>query len=381
MRAYLVTAPHRCSLAELATPEPGPGEVLVAPAAVGICGSDIELRDGRRPAGYVRYPVVPGHEWAGHVVSVGAGVTGLDPGAPVVAEGVRACGTCARCAEGRNNLCSGPYAETGFTHPGALAERLVVPAALLHRLPPGRPIAAAALIEPAACVATGLLEVGYPAPDSRIAVVGDGPLGLLAVALLRLGAPRELVMFGSRPDRTGYARRLGATDVVLRADPHPAELAARPAGLGGLTPDDPRVGSGWAGGPALGGLAAGGLAAGGLAGSGFDLVVEATNSGTGAATALSLARRAGTVILLGISGLAGPTLHPDVISLNHLRVQGVFAASRTAWRWLVSLYTDGLFDPADLITHRFGLDEVDEAFAVLADRDAGALKVVVEPAA
>lgn len=343
MRAYLVTAPHAGSLADLATPEPGPGEVLVAPAAVGICGSDIELRDGRRPAGYVRYPVVPGHEWAGHVVAVGPGVTGFEPGLPVVAEGVRACGSCARCAEGRNNLCSGPYAETGFTHPGALAERLVVPAGLLHPLPADRPIAAAALIEPAACVATGLLEVGHPAPGSRVAVVGDGPLGLLAVALLRLSAARELVLFGSRADRSAYAGRLGATDTVLRTDLGPAEMA----GLHGR----------------------------------FDLVVEASNSTAGAVSAVNLARRAGTVILLGISGSAGPALHPDAISLNHLRVQGVFAASRAAWLWLVSLYGAGLFDPAELITHRFNLDRVDDAFAVLADRTAGALKVVVEPAA
>jgi threonine dehydrogenase-like Zn-dependent dehydrogenase len=351
MRAYLVTAPNRSYLADLDTPVPGPGEVLVAPAAVGICGSDIELRDGRRPPGYVRYPVVPGHEWAGHVVSTGSGVTGLEPGVPVVAEGIRACGRCDRCAEGRNNLCTGPYAETGFTHPGALAERIVVPAGLLHPLPAGRPIAAAALIEPAACVATGLFEVGYPAPGGRVAVVGDGPVGLLAVALLRLGSPRELVMFGTRPERAGYAHKLGATDVVLRSDP---ELAA----LGRAGPPLPRDPHG-----------------------GFDLVLEATNSATGAASAIGLARRAGTVVLLGISGIPGPTLHPDAISLNHLRVQGVFAASRTAWRWLVSLYAAGLFDPVDLISHRFGLERVDEAFAVLADRDAGALKVVVEPAA
>jgi threonine dehydrogenase-like Zn-dependent dehydrogenase len=341
MRAYLVTAPQAYGVVDIGTPEPGPGEVLVAPASVGICGSDIELREGRRPAGYVRYPVVPGHEWAGHVVATGPGVTGLAPGTPVVAEGVRACGTCPRCAEGRNNLCTGPYAETGFTHPGALAERLVVPAGLVHPLPADRPIAAAALIEPAACVATGLLEVGHPAAGSAVAVVGDGPLGLLAVALLRLTAPAKLVLLGSRPGRVGYAGRLGATGTVLRAD------ADRAAGLRGR----------------------------------FDLVVEATNSAAGAATALGLARRAGTVVLLGISGSGTPAVDPDVITLGHLRVQGVFAASRAAWRWLVSLYGAGLFDPAPLITHRFGLDEVDEAFAVLADRGAGALKVVIEPAA
>src|SRR3954451_22032751 len=166
MRAFRVDRPLRYGLSEVATPAAGRGDVLVAPAAVGICGSDLELLDGRRPAGYTRYPVIPGHEWAGHVV---ADAPGLPAGTPVVAEGIRACGTCARCAEARTNLCTGPYAETGFTHPGALAERLVVPAHLVHPLPPDRAIATAALIEPAACVATGLLEVGLPPAGSRLA--------------------------------------------------------------------------------------------------------------------------------------------------------------------------------------------------------------------
>jgi L-iditol 2-dehydrogenase len=334
MRAYLVRRPGEHGLSDVDEPVPGPGEVLVAPAAVGICGSDLELLDGRRPARYVRYPVVPGHEWSGHVVAAGPGVPDLPAGTPVIAEGVRACGVCARCAEGRNNLCTGPYAETGFTHPGALAQRLVVPAQLVHRLPADRPVAAAALIEPAACVATGLLEVGPPRAGSRLAVVGDGPLGLLATALLGLANPAELLLVGARPARLAYGPRLGATATATRDGPLPG---------------------------------------------GFDLVVDATNRPAGAATALGLARRAGTVLLLGISGAGQPAVDPDTVVLGQLRVQGVFAASRAAWRWLVSLYASGRFDPGILITHRFGLDDADAAFAVLGDRSAGALKVIVEP--
>jgi threonine dehydrogenase-like Zn-dependent dehydrogenase len=338
MRAFMVRGPGHHGLSTVEDPVPGPGEVLVAPAAVGICGSDLELLDGRRPASYVRYPVVPGHEWAGYVVATGPGVTGLEPGTPVVAEGVRSCGTCARCGEGHTNLCAGPYAETGFTHAGALAERVVVPAGLVHELTAGRPLAAAALIEPAACVATGLLEVGAPRAGSRVAVVGDGPLGLLACTLLRLSCPRDLVLFGSRPRRVAYAPEFGATAVLLRDEVAGAGVHAS-----------------------------------------FDLVVDCTNVASGAATALSLARRAGTVLLLGISGGGAPAVDPDVVSLGHLRVQGVFAASRPAWQWLVALYGAGLFEPGALITHRFTLDDVDQAFAVLGDRTAGALKVVVEP--
>lgn len=334
MRALVVTAPGRYGLTELPVPEPGEGEVLVIPTCVGICGSDVELLSGLRPDEYVRYPVVPGHEWVGVVDRSGPGVKGLSPGTPVVAEGVRSCGVCRRCAEGRVNLCSGTYAETGFTHPGALAERLVVPAGLVHPLPAGRSVDTAALIEPAACVATGLLEVGMPAAGTRIAVVGDGPLGLLAVALLVLSRPSRLALIGSRKQRASYGMELGATETWVREDCFEGE---------------------------------------------FDLVVEATNSPEGAASAVRIARRAGTVLLLGISGAGRATIDPDVISLRHLRVQGVFAASRPAWQWLVSLYSEGLFDPAALITHRFALDDFEQALAVLADRDSGAIKVVITP--
>ena len=91
-----------------------------------------------------------------------------------------------------------------------------------------------------------------------------------------------------------------------------------------------------------------------------------------------VAKRRGDDVLLASGGAAQLTLDPDAISLGSLRVQGVFGASRAAWRWLLELYGAGLFVPDALITHRFGLDQVIDAFTVLANVDAGALKVVVE---
>jgi 2-desacetyl-2-hydroxyethyl bacteriochlorophyllide A dehydrogenase len=340
MRALVVREPGRYAVEELPEPTPGPGEVLVEVAAAGICGSDLELVDGRRPAAYVRYPVVPGHEWAGRVVRAGPGLEeSLAPGDPVVAEGLRACGVCARCAEGRTNLCTADYAETGFTHQGALAERLVVPARLVHRLPPDRPLEAAALLEPAACVANGLLEAGVPRPGSRVAVVGDGPLGLLAVLLLRTASPAELLLVGAQPDRAAHGRGAGATRVVDAADRDAL------AGLAGR----------------------------------FDAVVEATNAPEGAAAALRLLRRGGAAVLLGISGAGRATIDPDTLTLNQLRVHGIFAASRAAWRWVVELYADGILDPAPLVTHRYGLEEAPAALAALATPGGDAVKVLVRP--
>ena len=343
MRAFRIGSPGRHAVLDLPTPRPAPGEILVAPEAVGVCGSDLELAAGRRPAGYARYPIVPGHEWSGRVIGLGTGVHGLELGMPVVAEGVRSCAQCVRCKEGRPNLCSGDYAETGFTHPGALAEALTVPAALVHPLPEHRPLAPAALLEPAACVANALLEsglsdTGLPEPSARVAVVGDGPLGLIAVGLLRLCEPRELVAFGRLPDRAGRAAACGATGWALRAT--------------GAEPD-------WRG--------------------RFDLVVEATNRPEGARTALRVARRGGTVLLLGISGAGRAALDPDLISLGQLRVQGGFSAAPRAWDWTVAQYAAGTFDPAPLITHRFPLERTGQALALVAERRPGVVKVLVSP--
>src|SRR5829696_4493050 len=332
MLAQVVDRPGASVVRQVPDPAPGPGEVLVEVAAAGICGSDLEVLDGRRPAAYVGYPVVPGHEWAGRVLAAG-------PGDPVVAEGLRSCGVCDRCAEGRTNICSAAYAETGFTLPGALAERLVVPARLLHRLPADRPLAAAALLEPAACVASGLLEAGVPLPGSRVAVVGDGPLGLLALLLLRTTAPAELVLVGARPARAAFGPGCGATRVVAATDRDAL------AGLAGR----------------------------------LDAVVEASNSPAGPATALPLLRRGGSALLLGISGAGQPVIDPDTVTLNQLRLQGGFAASRNAWRWVVGLYGDGILDPAPLVTHHFPLEAVDGAFAALTAADGGAVKILVHP--
>ena len=258
MRAVVVERPRGATLQHVPRPDPGPGEVLVRVGAAGICGSDVEVIEGRRPARYVRYPIIPGHEWAGVVEAIGPDVENVAEGDAVVAEGFRACGDCARCCEGRTNLCAADYAETGFTHAGAFADFLCVPAHLIHRLPRGTDLAAAAVLEPAACVAQGLLEVDIR-PGLTAAVVGSGTLGLLAVALLSRVSPARLALVGSRAPRLSLGEAMGATETWnVRRDEYPEP--------------------------------------------GFDLVFEAAGTPGGARTAVELARRGGTVVLEGISG-------------------------------------------------------------------------------
>jgi len=338
MRALVVERPGLARLSELATPEPGPGEVLIGVAAAGICGSDLELLRGSRPARYVRYPVVPGHEWAGTVVGVGPGVARLGAGDPVVAEGFRSCGACDRCQEGRTNLCLADYAETGFTHQGAFAEFICVPTRLVHRLPAGADLEAAALLEPAACVAGGLLEAQLR-PGLRVAVVGDGTLGLLSVSILRLASPRRLALIGSRETRLALGRQLGCDET-------------RDINAGDSLDSLEEC---------------------------FDLVFEAATRPESAMTALTLARRGGTVILEGISGAGRPAVAADLITLKQLQVQGIFGASSAAWRWAVELFAAGTLPLARLVSHRFPLERFEAAFETLQDRESGAVKVELTP--
>lgn len=334
MRAVVVERPGAVALRDVPRPAPARGEVLVRVAAAGICGSDVEVLEGRRPSRYVRYPIIPGHEWAGTVAAVGAGVENIDEGAVVVAEGFRACGDCARCREGMTNLCEVDYAETGFTHAGAFAEFLCVPAHLVHRLPDGSDLAAAALLEPAACVAQGLLEVDLR-PGLTVAVVGSGTVGLLAVALLRRVSPRRLALVGTRSPRLALGVAMGATETWnVRRDEFPEP--------------------------------------------GFDLVFEAAGTPDGARSAVELARRGGTVVLEGISGQPGG-IDADTVVLGHLQVQGVFGASRNAWRWVIELFAAGLLETKPLVTHSFPLEQYDTAFTTLTDRDGDALKVQLTP--
>jgi 2-desacetyl-2-hydroxyethyl bacteriochlorophyllide A dehydrogenase len=335
MRALVVERPGRAELQRVRRPEPGSGEILVRVGAAGICGSDIEVLEGTRPAQYVRYPIIPGHEWSGTVEAVGPGVANIGEEAVVVAEGFRACGDCARCREGRTNLCELDYAETGFTHPGAFAEFVCIPARLVHQLPPGSDLAAAAVLEPAACVAQGLLEVDLR-PGMNVAIVGSGTLGLLAVALLNRISPERLALVGTRAPRLALGEAMGATDTWnVRENERPEP--------------------------------------------GFDLVFEAVGTPEGARTAIDLARRGGTVVLEGISGQPAG-IDADAVVLGHLRVQGVFGASRNAWRWVTELFAAGLLDTQPLVSHSFPLEQHSAAFDALTDRRGDALKVQLTPA-
>src|SRR5450759_3818157 len=165
--ALVVNKPGEVTLAARAAAVPAEGEVLVRPELVGLCGTDLEIIDGRIDPAYIRYPIVLGHEWTGIV-------TGGSPPADnrVVVQGIIGCGHCARCGSGQTNLCE-TYDEIGFTRDGAAVGQVAVPAVLVHPLAAAVSADDAVLTEPSAVVYRALARAGVM-PGCRALVIGDG---------------------------------------------------------------------------------------------------------------------------------------------------------------------------------------------------------------
>jgi threonine dehydrogenase-like Zn-dependent dehydrogenase len=331
--AVVVEAPGAHRLVPHEPRDPGPGEALVAVHAVGICGSDREVYQGNRPEGYVRYPLTPGHEWSGTVAAVGAGVPPSLVGRKVVGEGFRNCQVCDRCHAGETTLCTAGYEETGFTEPGAMAATLTLPARLLHVLPGDADLTAAALLEPAACVAAAALKA-RARPGERVAVVGTGTLGMFAAQFLRAGSPGELLVVGTRRDRESLSREFGATDFRTKDEP---------------LPDD------------------------------FDVVIETAGSADAARTAAALLRRGGRLVLTGIPAPGAEGLDPTDLVVRQLEVHTVFGAPPEAWAHTVRVFGAGLLDPLPLVSHELPLEEFPRAIELVGSGDPKVGKVLLRP--
>lgn len=331
--AVVVEAPGQHRLAAHTPRPPAAGEALVRVHAVGICGSDREVYQGNRPEGYVRYPLTPGHEWSGTVAAVGDGAPASLVGRKVVGEGFRNCQVCDRCHAGETTLCTAGYEETGFTRPGAMAATLTLPARLLHPLPEDADLTAAALLEPAACVAAAALKA-RAVPGERVAVVGTGTLGMFAVQFLRAASPAELLVVGTRPDRAELSRRFGATAFRTKDQP---------------LPDD------------------------------VDVVIETAGSADAARTAAALLRRGGRLVLTGIPAPGADGLDPTDLVVRQLEVHTVFGAPPDAWAHTVRMFAAGLLDPLPLVTHELPLVGFPDAIELVGSGDPKVGKVLLRP--
>jgi 2-desacetyl-2-hydroxyethyl bacteriochlorophyllide A dehydrogenase len=215
MRAVIVDAPGSIRVDSVTDPTPRADEVLVKVGACGICGTDLHIIDGDSPL--ARYPIIPGHEFAGEVIALGSDVaqkTGnggvnIAVGSRVAIEPNLYCGYCEFCRTGHENLCLN-YSALGVTTGGAIAEYVAVPLAKAYLLPDNISLRAAALIEPVSCAVHGMHSLNPRSGDTFL-IVGAGTMGLLLLQLAVRGGASRIVMVDVNAQRLARAEQLGAT--------------------------------------------------------------------------------------------------------------------------------------------------------------------------
>ena len=318
MRAIQHTAIGELALRELPRPEPGPGQVRIRTACVGICATDLEMI-----AGWERTapPNTPGHEWSGTVDATGDGVDPAWLGRRVVAENVLTDG-----------------GEVGFEHAGAYGEFFITDAANLQALPADLPAAVAALIEPLAVCVRGLSRLGLDAA-APLLVVGDGPIGLMTLILARRAGVPSVWLVGGRDRRLALASELGAARVF---DHRAGDVAAQLAAAGAIPTQ----------------------------------IVEATGSAEALATTLATAPRGSRILVLGDYGEADADFRWNLLLHRELTLVGS-NASAEAWPAAVQAACDCREDLARLISHRLPATDFADGVARMRRQDPDVVKVIL----
>lgn len=328
-------------MADFPVPTPGPGEVQIRVAACGICGSDVHGYDGS--SGRRIPPIVMGHEAAGTIAALGTGVTDLAIGERVTFDSTVSCGGCAFCIRGEVNLCD--HREVlgvscgDYRRAGAFAEYVIVPAAIVYRLPPSISFPEAALLE-AVAVAVHAVSLAESVPKNTALVIGAGTIGLLCLQALRAAGCQRVFIADVDKSRLALAKTFGATD---------------------LSPDSPVTAQ----------------VSEFTNGEGVDLAVEAVGRNETVAAAIAALRKGGTVVLVG-NITSEVTLPLQKVVTRQIRLQGSCASAGEYLR-SIELMASAAINVKPLISAVAPLEEGADWFKRLHAREPGLTKVVLTP--
>ncbi len=359
MKAMLLEAPSELVMREMADPVAGTGEVMIRVAACGICGSDVHGYDGS--SGRRIPPLVMGHEAAGTVAAVGAGVARFAVGDRVTFDSTVYCGECFFCARGEINLCDrrevvGVSCQE-FRRHGAFAELVAVPERIVHRLPEQMEFAEAAMLEAVAVALhavhlTGVTpesgaESSVPSSvessvDARVLVIGAGMIGLLIAQSLKALGYRRVMVADVDETRLRLAREMGATETVLASG---EELVRRVHAA--------------------------------TEGRGVDAVLEAVGRDETVTAAIEAVKKGGTVTLVG-NITPAVTLPLQRVVSRQIRLQGS-CASCGEYPEAIALVSAGKIRVKPLITAVAPLEDGAEWFGRLHAREPNLMKIVLDP--
>ena len=311
MKAFVVTAPHEGGVRDVLDPVARTGEAVVDVHRVGVCGTDVEFWTGEMAylhQGHASYPMRLGHEWCGVVSAVGDGVEESWLGRRVTGDTMIGCGHCVRCGSGHHNVCA-DRVEIGIrgSVPGALAEKLAVPARALLALPDAVDDAAAALVEPGGNALRAVWAAALSAGD-RLLILGNGTIGLLAAQFARADGV-EVHLLGRTEASLELTRSLGFSNAWL------------PGALPSLS---------------------------------WDAVIDASNAAALPALALDLVEPGGRVVYIGLAG--SPSLiDTRTVALKDVTAVGILAGSQ-GLAATIERYAAGAVDPRSLVAATVALD-------------------------
>ncbi len=326
---------------QVPTPTPGPGEVLLQIAAVGVCGSDVHYYlEGRIGSQVVTDPIVMGHEFSARVAALGPGVAGLEIGQLVAVDPAIPCGACEQCLQGHPNLC--PQVRFCGTPPinGVFAEYAVMPAENCFPLPANVTAEQGAMLEPLG-VALHAVNLAHLKPGDTVAVLGAGPIGLLTAAVAKASGASAIWMTEPLAYRRDFAEETVADGVFDPIDAGGIEAIQRLSG-----------------------------------GRGVDVVFESAGAPVTPQHAVQLARFGGKVILTAIPADDTIAFSASISRRKGLTIKMVRRMKHTYPR-AISLVERGVVDVNALITHRMPLSQTGKAMDLISGYQDQVIKAMI----
>jgi alcohol dehydrogenase len=347
MRALVFQGPNQIAIESVPIPRPGVGEAVIRITLTTICGTDIHILKGEYK---VRPGLVIGHEPVGVIHELGEGLTGYRVGDRVLVGAITPCGQCTDCLSGHWSQCGGPIGgwKFGNTIHGAQAEFLLVPHAQanLAKIPDDLTDEQVVLLADIASTGISAAESADLRIGDAAAVFAQGPIGLCATAGARLKGAGLIIGVESDPIRAAMAKRMGA-DVVLNFKE--CDIVAEIRRLTG--------------------------------GRGVDVAIEALGTQETFESALRVLKAGGTLSSLGVySGKLSVPLEPFAAGLgDHRIVTTLCPGGKERMRRLMEMVQHNRLDLTPLLTHRFKLENIKEAYSLFAEHREGVLKVAIEP--
>ena len=324
-------------LKEIAEPVPGINDVLIRVRYAGICGTDVHIYQWDDWAQKtIHVPMAIGHEFVGEVVAVGSNVNDFYPGDVVSGEGHVVCGRCRNCMAGRRHLCANTQG-VGVNRAGAFAEYIALPMTNIWRHHPGVDQEVAAIFDPFGnAVHTAL---SFPVLGEDVLITGAGPIGIMAIPVVRHAGARHIVITDMNPYRLDLARKMGATLAVNPAETSLAEVQKQ---LGMME--------------------------------GFDVGLEMSGNPLALKDMIANMSHGGKIAILGIPSKEMPMDWRQVI-FNMITIKGIYGREMYDTWYKMSVMIESGLDISPVITHRFAFEDFQQGFDAMISGQTG--KVVL----